>query len=60
MVGNKTVGGGFHIRPWHLANGRAGAYRMRPYGGRGISSGAPAPRSTTFIIYYFLFIICNR
>ena len=23
-------------------------------------TGAPAPRSTTFIIYYFLFIICNR
>ena len=53
MVENKTVGA-------DSISARGTLSTAGPYGGRGISSGAPAPRSTTFIIYYFLFIICNR
>ena len=53
---NKKRRGAFHMRP---STGRrsAGAYRMRPYGGREFLSGAPATRSTRFIIYYLLSII---
>ena len=61
MVENKTVGAdSLSARGTLPTAGRAHAYRMRLYGGREILIGAPAPRSTTFIIYYFLFIICNR
>uniref|UniRef100_UPI004029FFFF hypothetical protein n=1 Tax=Gemmiger formicilis TaxID=745368 RepID=UPI004029FFFF len=47
--------GGFHIRP-DTGSRLAGAYRMRPYDAHFLS-GAPATRSTAFIIFYLFFII---
>ena len=61
MVENKTVGADSISAHGTLPTaGRAHIAMLCPYGGRGISSGAPAPRSTTFIMDYVLFIICNR
>ena len=57
MVENKTVGAdSISARGVPGAIHLAGAYRMRPYGY--FFERCAAPRSTAFIIYYFLFIIC--
>ena len=57
LVENEIRRGAFYMRPRKFALPQAGTdgYGIRPYV---FLSGAPATRFTTFIISYFLFIIC--
>uniref|UniRef100_UPI003FEDFC50 hypothetical protein n=1 Tax=Gemmiger formicilis TaxID=745368 RepID=UPI003FEDFC50 len=60
MVENKTVGADSISARGTLPTAGRAHIECAPTAAEEFSSGAPAPRSTTFIIYYFLFIICNR
>ena len=56
MVENEIRRGAFYMRPRKFALPQAGTggYGIRPY----VFERSAATRTTAFIIYYFLFIIC--